>query len=42
MYVPAVLDTGVIAPVEELMLKPAGEEEKLPPVYTPVPVKLTG
>jgi hypothetical protein len=38
VYVPAVLVDGMIAPVIELIVKPAGAV-KVPPV---VPVKLTG
>jgi hypothetical protein len=40
VYVPAVLVDGVIAPVELFMLSPVGAE-KVPPVYEPVPVRVT-
>ena len=42
VYVPAVLLPGVIAPVEALMFNPAGDAVKVPPVYPPVPVNVTG
>ena len=32
VYVPAVLLLGVMAPVELLIVSPAGDEEKVPPV----------
>jgi len=38
VYVPAVLELGVIAPVEELILNPAGDAENVPPF---VPVNVT-
>ena len=31
VYVPAVLEPGVISPVEEFILKPAGKAVKVPP-----------
>ena len=41
LYVPAALAFGVIVPVEIFNAKPAGVEEKVPPVYAPVPVNVT-
>ena len=41
VYTPGVLPDGVIAPVDELMIKPAVEEND-PPKYPPVPVIVTG
>ena len=41
VYVPAVLVLGVMAPVEASIVNPAGAV-KVPPVYTPVPVNVTG
>ena len=40
VYVPAVLDDGVMAPVPEFIVNPAGAALYVPPVYTPVPVKV--
>jgi hypothetical protein len=31
-----------MAPVDELIVSPAGVDEKVPPVYDPVPVMVTG
>jgi hypothetical protein len=41
VYVPPVLEDGVTAPVEALIVNPAGELVYAPPVYAPVPVKET-
>jgi hypothetical protein len=40
VYVPAVLDDGVIAPVVLLMVSPPGALN-VPPVYAPVPDRVT-
>jgi hypothetical protein len=40
VYVPAVLVLGVMAPVAALIVKPA-VELYVPPVYAPVPVKVS-
>ena len=41
MYEPAVLVLGVIAPVVEFIVKPAGLAVYVPPVNVPVPVRVT-
>ena len=41
VYVPGALVDGVIAPVVVLIVKPDGAELYVPPVYEPVPVKVT-
>ena len=41
VYVPAVLEDGVIAPEVPLIVNPAGILVYVPPVYAPVPLKLT-
>jgi hypothetical protein len=40
VYIPGVLDEGVIAPEPELIVSP-GVELNVPPVYNPVPVRVT-
>ncbi len=39
--VPAVLDEGVMSPVELLIVNPAGAAVYVPPVCAPVPVNVT-
>jgi hypothetical protein len=41
VYVPGALVDGVIDPVVVLIVKPDGAELYVPPVYEPVPVKVT-
>jgi len=36
-----VLEPGVMAPVDELMTRPVGADENVPPVYAPVPAMVT-
>jgi hypothetical protein len=41
VYVPAVLDEGVISPVVVFMVSPDGAALYVPPLYAPVPVNVT-
>jgi hypothetical protein len=41
LYVPAALALGVIVPVVTFKASPAGVDEKEPPVYAPVPFRVT-